>query len=284
MDWRKRTAAGLVAAASLVQAPAALADDFNLVTARSYVSLGSFLNSSALKIRVNDPVATDPVDPGFENPWFDWSESFGNPNVARFRLDGVWRISNRHHLRAMWTDYSLSREVALQRDVSWGDDIIEVGTRARGSHGFSIVELAYEFAFLRGENLELALTAGLHHTSFLARLTTEVSTPEGDLGATVGGKASVNVPLPVLGGHALWRIGGDLYLDGLAQWFALSINEYDGNLVNLRGALTWQPHQWLGIGVGYDYFQTDLDVKKRDFRGSIDWSYSGPQVFLNVGF
>ena len=277
-------AAGAAIVVALATVFPARADDFNLLTARGSLSLGSFLNSSALKIRVNPSGSQDEVDPGYENPGFDWNESFGNPEVVRLRLDGLWRISDRHHLRVMWTDYSTRREVTLQRDVSWGDDVIEFGSSVRGQHGFSVAELAYEYAFLRRENLELALTAGLHHTSFLARLTAEASTSAGDFEGTLGGKASVNVPLPVFGGHVLWRFGSDFYLDGLAQWFALSIDEYSGSLINLRGAVIWQPRRGLGIGLGYDYFKTDLDVNKQDFRGSLDWSYSGPQLFLNVGF
>lgn len=263
---------------------AAGAEDFNLVTAKGSVSLGSFLNSSALKIRVNQFGSSDPVDPGFENAPFDWNESFGNPDVVRFRIDGLWRVSDRHHLRVMWTDYSAGREATLKQDVAWGDDFIEIGSSVRGRHGFSVAEVAYEYAFRRGDDLELALTAGLHYTSFTAKLTADILTPEGGFAGTLGGKASVDVPLPVFGGHLLWRIGGDFYLDGLAQWFALSIDEYDGGLVNYRGTLTWQPRRRLGIGLGYDYFKTDVDVSKQGFDGALDWSYSGPQLFLNVGF
>lgn len=284
MAWRRSGVAGVTTAMALLAAPVVVADDFNLITARGSLSLGSFLNASNLKIRVNQLESTDDLDPGFRNPFFDWSNTLGNPNVVRFRLDGLWRISNKHHLRFMWTDYSLTRSATLQKDVAWGSDVIEVGADVRGKHGFSVTEVAYEYAFRSDENLELALTAGLHYTTFLAQLTSEVSTPEGELTGTLGGKASVDVPLPVFGGRALWRIGGDFYLDAMAQWFALSIQGYSGSLVNYRGSVTWQPQQWLGIGLSYDYFGTNLDVRKRDFNGSVDWSYSGPQLFLNIGF
>lgn len=69
----------------------------------------------------------------------------------------------------------------------------------------------------------------------------------------------------------------------MAQWFVLSIQEYSGSLVNYRGLVTWQPQQWLGIGPSHDYFRTNLDLRKRDFNGSVDWSCSGPQLFLNIG-
>ena len=257
-------------------ASAAVADDFSLISAKGYASLGTFSNDNSLKIRLDgDTSGGDEVS---------WSDTFGKGEKTRFRFDGVWRFSERHHLRAMYTDYSLSRTETLDEDIQWGDDLILAGSSATGKLAFSVAELAYEYGFRRGDNLELALTAGIHYTTFEAKLTADVQTPGGGVSDQLGGKASVGAPLPVFGARALWHLGGNFYLDAMAQWFALSIDQYDGSLVNYRAALLWQPKKWVGLGVGYDSFNVDVDVDKDTFRGTLDWTYEGPQVFFNFGF
>jgi len=253
------------------------ADDFNLITAKANASLGTFLNSNELKIRVDG-------EAGDLGTVINWGDTFGGGEKSRFRLDGVWRFTPKHHARVMLTDYSLGRTATLDRDIGWGDDLILAGSSVTGKIGFSIAEVAYEYAIKHKENMELALTAGIHYTTFEAKLTADIQTPGGDLGGSLGGKASVDAPLPVFGARGMWRVGGDFYLDAMVQWFALSIDQYDGSLVNYRAALIWQPKQWVGIGVGYDYFNVDVDVKKSSFKGTMDWTYDGPQIFYNIGF
>jgi hypothetical protein len=263
--------------AALACAPVAVAEDFNLITAKGGASLGTFINSNDLKIRVDGEAGTLGTQ-------IDWSNTFGAGEKSRFRLDGVWRFTPKHHVRVMVTDYSVSDTRTLERDIEWGDDFIRAGSRATGKVGFSIAEVAYEYALKHKENMELALTAGIHYTSFEAKLTADLDTSVGDLQGQLGGKASVDAPLPVFGARGMWRLGGDFYLDAMVQWFALSIDQYSGGLVNYRAAAIWQPKQWVGVGVGYDYFNVDVDVKKSNFKGKMDWTYKGPQVFFNVGF
>jgi hypothetical protein len=54
--------------------------------------------------------------------------------------------------------------------------------------------------------------------------------------------------------------------------------------MNYRAAVVWQPKKWVGIGLGYDSFNVDVDIDKDSFHGSLDWTYEGPQLFYNVSF
>ncbi len=257
-------------------APQVFAADFNLIDQKGQVSLGTFLNQSDLKIRVDGDAAR-----GTE---IKWERTFGKGEKNRFRLDGVYRFTPRHHLRLMYTDYSTSRKKTLDEDVEWGDDLILAGSSVTGSLGFTVAEAAYEYAIRTRENLEFSLTAGLHYTTFEAKLVSDVQTPGDSLEGQLGGKASVDAPLPVFGGRAMWGLGNSFYLDAQAQWFALAIDEYDGSLLNYRANVIWQPKRSVGIGFGYDLFNVDVKVKKRLFTGKMNWTYKGPQIFFNFSF
>jgi hypothetical protein len=258
-------------------APAASAEGASPIESTGYVSLGTFLNKSSLKIRLDGEAG----DIGTE---INWGDTFGNNEQTRLRLDGLWRMTDRHHLRFMYTDYSRSKTATFEDDVNWGGELIPVNASVTGKVGFTIAELAYEYAVKRNENMELALSAGVHYTSFEAKLTAIVEGGGGSAGGTVGGKASVGAPLPVFGGHGLWHLGKDFYADAQVQWFALSMDGYDGSILNYRAAILWQPRKWGGIGIGYDSFNVDLKVDKDKFTGKMDWTYQGPQLFFNFTF
>jgi hypothetical protein len=137
---------------------------------------------------------------------------------------------------------------------------------------------------MKAKNFELTASLGLHQTSLEASLRAEID-EGGELGVVSrGGPAKVNAPLPVIGARTLWRVGENVYLDFLGQAFYLTIDEYDGSILNARVAITWQPKAFIGLGLGYDWFRMDIDADRPRFTGSMDWIYSGPQVFLSVTF
>jgi hypothetical protein len=274
---RSRYTGNLLLGALLLGGSFTAAADDSLTQQTFQVALGVFINGSALEIQANGRTLDNASE-------VDWENTFGDEDVNRFRVDALWRISDRHHLRLMYTDYSRRDTRRIDREIQWQDEIFPIGVEVEGNLGFEIFELAYEFAFLHSERFELAGGIGLHYTTFEAGLEATVTAPVGSGTREIGGTASLDAPLPVIGVHALWRMIGSFYLEGQAQAFALSIDEYDGEILNLRAALIWQPTALLGIGVGYDYFQVDLDIERPRFNGSMDWIYSGPQLFVSVSF
>lgn len=264
------------AATWIAAAPPAIADGTNLLETNFNMSLGTFVNTSELTIRLDgeDSQGSD----------VDWSDTFGDADVTRFRADALWRFANRHYLRFLYTDYSRTRTVTFDEEVVWGDEVFPVDVAVRGSLGFEIIELAYEYAFLKRENYEVVGTLGVHYTTFEASLGARIDSPAGGGSVEIGDEAAVDAPLPVVGVRGLWHLGRDFYLDAQLQYFALSIGDYDGDITNARAALVWQPRRYFGLGAGYDYFLVNVDVTRDRFSGSMEWEYAGPQFFFNLGF
>lgn len=274
----KLSAAACVGAALvLAAAPEAVADDANLLETNGYLSLGTFINGSRLKIRLDG-------EAGETGTEIDWNSTFGDSDETRFRLDGLWRFADRHYLRLLYTDYSRRRTATFDEDIEWGDETIPAELDVESELGFDIIALAYQYAFLKRENYELSGTIGLHYTTFDASLRAKLELPDEELTAELGDTASVDAPLPVIGLHGLWNLGRNFYLEGQAQFFAISIDGLDGDIINYRASLIWQPKKYIGIGAGYDFFEVDVDATKDRFTGSMTWEYSGPQVFFNIGF
>jgi len=262
-------ALGGMSAARADEAPDLLTDPF-------HVALGTYIIQSEPRIQLNgETPAGDRVN-------FD--EMVGGGDANRVRLDAHWRFgdSQRHKMRLVAFAMSRHRNKTIDEEIEWGDEVYPINAELRAEFKFSVVELAYEYAFLRRDNYEVGGTIGLHYTGLEASLKAE-RTSTGEV-IDRSNKASVDVPLPVIGLRGLWKLPHDFYVDAQGQFFAISIDEYDGNLQDYRLMLTWQPKPWLGVGVGYNSFKVDVDVGKDRFNGSLDWKYDGPMIYYSASF
>ena len=248
----------------------------SLIEGRGFLSVGTFANSTALDIRLDPSTSL----PGTE---IDWDQRFGLEHSKRFRLDGLWRFTAKHHLRVLYTDYSQTDRATLASEIQWGDDLFPVNAQVTGTLGFEVMEAAYEYAFVTSDRAEIAGSVGLHYTTLEARLAATVTSPTTG-SRSIGGPRSVDAPLPVVGLRGMWRLGGQVYLDAQAQYFSLAIDDIKGSLYNYRAALIWQPTRRVGLGAGYDAFGVDVDLRQDEFRGKVDWVYRGPQLFVSVAF
>lgn len=266
------------AGASLAMfAGTAAAEDTKLTQQPFQISLGTFTNESDVTIRADGESTT-----GTE---FNWGDTFGDVDGTKFRLDGYWRINDRHHVRFMYTENSNKKTRTLDRDIEWNGQLIPVDASVESEFGFKIIEAAYEYDFSSKEDRELVLSIGVHYTTNSYRLRATFATPGGGGGtSTVDSKASVDVPLPVIGARGMWNLGGNFWFDGQVQLFQITYGDIDGSILNYRGAFIWQPKPYIGLGAGYDSFGIDVDAKGDRLTGKLDWTYSGPQVFFNFAF
>jgi len=267
--WTCLFAIVLGAAAQADEAPNLLTDPFHL-------AVGTFVISTEPTVQLNgETVRGDRVD-------FD--SVLGGGDASRVRLDADWRFGDtqRHKLRLIGFQMQRERTTTIDEEIEWGGDVYPVNARVAAEFKFSVIELAYEYAFLRTDTYEVGGSVGLHYTTFDASLNAKNTSTGEEL--DISNEASVNAPLPVIGARGLWKLPNNFYVDAQAQFFALSIDEYDGSVQDYRLMLTWQPKTWAGIGIGYNSFNVNVDVEKDRFNGSLDWTYKGPMIFYSASF
>jgi hypothetical protein len=250
-------------------APSLLDDSFQL-------SLGTFGIDSQPTISLNGET--------LQGSRVDFDRVIGGGDAFRFRLDGQWRFAERHKVRFSAFELSREKNRTIDEAIDWGGETIPVNARVKAESKFAVLEGVYEYAFLRRENYELDASIGLHWTTLDFSLKGTVTTPGGGGSGEVGDDASVDLPLPVIGVRGIFDLTHNFWLEAAAQYFALSIDEYDGNLQDYRIMVMWQPRKWVGVGLGYNRFTVDVDVDKQSFNGSIDWMYQGPMAFYSVSF
>lgn len=85
----------------------------------------------------------------------------------------------------------------------------------------------------------------MHYTDLSAFLKARAEVSGGQLSGDISNSASVAAPLPAIRLRGIWDLSHNFWLDATAQYFALSIDDFDG---------------------------------------SLDWTYSGPMIFYSASF
>jgi hypothetical protein len=253
-----------------------------LLNDRFSISLGGFLVGTDVEAELNGRATGGQRE-------IDFERDFGLDNDAsRVRLDGLWRITPKHRLRFMYFDTEDDGTRTLDRTINWGNYTFNVGATVSAESQFSIYELAYEYAFARQPTYEVAATIGIHYLETELKISGSATFTDenGNISAaqSTTRESSAPAPLPVIGLRAGWLVAPQWYVDAQAQFFKVELDEYDGTITDLRLAATWMFHRNIGIGLGYNYFVTDVDVERDSFNGSLKVGYSGLQLFVTGSF
>jgi hypothetical protein len=274
-------ASALLCAGALGVAQAQMSPAQALLDNKFVGSVGGFVVSTDTRARLNGSSST--------NPDIDFDETFGNGgDSTRIRADALWRFTPRHHLRFLYFDNTTSRSRNIDRNVQWGDLTFQAGALVEAETKFRIFELAYEYAFMKQPNFELAGSLGVHYMDLKTRLsgTATITDANGNVSNPVSAtkESSVPLPLPVIGLRAGWAVAPQWYLEGQGQFFKAEVGDYDGHVIDLRATATWMFSPNFGVGVGYNRFITKVDVDRTSFNGSARLTYSGIQLFVTGTF
>lgn len=251
----------------------------NLFEERLSFDLGTYFMSSDTTVRV-DELKGEEV--GSTIPLED---SFGFEDEKVFRLEAGWRFAQRHKLSLMYFDSKRTRTAHLNEEVNFGDESYPADAVIKAEFNFEILELAYEYAFLRGERYELSGSLGVHNVEFSLGLSADVNVSGDTYENSIDETAKAGVPLPVVGLRGTWRLGDSpLYLQAHAQYFEISYGDYHGNLQDYQAGILWKLSTHFGVGAAYNLFDTRVDADDDRFRGMLNWKYQGAQVFVRVGF
>lgn len=272
-----RTLGATLALAGAVWAPAAAAEErTNLLENRFTASLGTYFINTDTEIAVNGSA-------GQRGTIIDLERDTGLNDSNRFRFDGLWRINDRHHIRVLYFDANRDGSKTLDKQLVIGDTTYPLNATLNAQFDATIFEVAYEYAFLRRESYEVSASIGAHALKFESKFFGNGSVNGRPLsGATES--SDTNAPLPVLGLRGMWRFADNWYADLQGQWFSVKLDAIDGSLSDIRAGVTWMFMDHVGLGAGWNRFAVDVDASKRSFSGSLDWQYSGAQVYVTGAF
>jgi hypothetical protein len=256
--------------ATPVALPAAAADPLD--ERGVAVRLGGFYSSADTRLRIDGSGGR----PGTEISLDDDLGFAKEKALPAFDL--VWRISPRHRLELGYVRLARDAQKSLSGQIDFGDTTFPVSANVSSTFDSDVWKLTYGWSFWREDSSELALLLGVHTTKF------EVALSSSTASRTLYEATDRTVPLPTIGLQGTWALDPQWRFTGAVQAFSLKYGDYDGSLVNASLAGEYRfDRNWL-IGAGYTTYGHNLDVSGGKAKGSFDYNFSGPVIYVTGGF
>ena len=273
----RRACAALVGAASFgaVAQPVVQPGEEKLT-----VMLGVFLPAFESRFRIDN----DQLGNGSR---VDLGEDLGvDQDTSGGWFGAEWRFAPRHRLGFTYSRFTLSGERTAQRDLQIGDEVFPAGATVSSRLRLAIAPITYSYSVLKRPHDELALTVGLHWSSLSFRVQGSASLGAQD--ATHESTARANVPLPLFGlrydHHFSERWSAGASAAAFALRFGKEEFEFEGDLWSVRLHAEYRFARNYSVGAALDGFKVSVEASQKKWKGGFDYSYWGPQIYLNARF
>jgi hypothetical protein len=269
--------------------PATADNHYDQFNDRFRIYLGGFWPSLDSTININGDFAP----PG---PPISIEDTLGVEDSKGVAWGGArWRISRRNSLE--FEVFALKRDGGVSGTftppIQIGDTFIETGA-INTKYDTSVGRVTYGFSLVRSERMDVQLKAGLHLATLDAGFslsgnvcdpTTTPMMPPGCPGATTGVEdEDITAPLPHFGVSFAYALTPSVAFNFEVIGFALEIGSIDGAMIEVDADLSWQPFRHFGGGIGFRYFNVNVEATGSDLNGEFDYEYFGPVVYVQSTF
>jgi hypothetical protein len=239
------------------------------------LSIGGFFSTIDSQLKINSKV----IGLGTE---IDIESDLGfDEDVSLGRIEGYWRFAKKHRLYLGYYGFNRDALHTLEKDIIINDKIFEIGAELYSNWEVDFVYAAYGYSFFQGEKWELSGSFGLYYldTVFTTRGSARIFGAPGGVTRERTEEASLDLPIPLFGLAAEYYITPKWRAMARVSYFTISLDEWSGHIFDTSACLEYLFHENFGIGVGYLYFDTDVN-RDRDTRVlHLDYQYSGAQLY-----
>lgn len=241
--------------------------------------LGVFLQAFDTTLRVDNQTVGAGGDVDLEND-LGLSE-----DKSVFWTSLNWRFADRHRLGISYFSFARNATAEALEQIEIGDEIYPVGATLTTEFSASIAPLYYAYSFIKRDKHELAGSVGFHW--FDISLDVKGSTSISGIGdADHNVYASAEAPLPLLGIRYDYHVNERWTASVHGEIFGLDFVDeelnFSGNLYNIRISTDYWVTNNFGVGAAINHFGLNAEVDDTNWKGAIDYSYFGPQIYVQA--
>jgi hypothetical protein len=265
---------GVVGVAGFVSADAFAESGNTAIDDRFTIRAGALFNEADLVVtstRPGEPVSVVDLeelglDTSQTSPWFNLR----------------WNFAKRWHLDLQYSGFDGDGGTTGTFDFNFEDIVIVGDATVQADMDMSLYIANVGFALINSPRVKASIGLGLH----ILDLDVAVAGQGLLLGAPIDfgeGTADALAPLPNILGDVQFGLSDNLLLKADIGWFTLDYKDYSGDLVSVRAELEYRMFDRLGLGVGYQMIDMDLEIDKSSKNEVYDMKFDGPFVYLTWG-
>jgi hypothetical protein len=246
-----------------------------ILTDKFQIDIGIFYPSKTTKFGADGSAPDEDIDFG---------KTFGfNDNELTFFSNFDWHFSKKWKFSVEFFSIRNANRSELEEEIIWQDIVFKKGTFARAGFGFNLYRIYIGRIFSKGSKHEFGGGLGVHALNTSAFIEGNIAINESDF-EFERRSVSALIPLPNIGIWYYYAPNTKLALLARIDWFAITIGEYSGGLLNIAPGIKYQFFRNIGIGLDYRYFNVNARVNQSSWKGKIDLSFKGPLLTIYTNF
>ena len=199
-----------------------------------------------------------------------------------FRLNSMYVFGKkrRHGIKGSYFAFLRSAYKKLETEIEFEDVIYPIGTELNSTFNFSIIKLAYDYAFFADDRINMGLSAGLYIMPITFSITV-VGEPKNQI-------ADFIAPLPYAGLRSDFKILPKLFLKQGMDVLYVKFDNYSGAILDINIRIEHNTWKHFGFGGGLDFYKvmvrSETNSGSYDFVGNVQISYSGVLLYAKYYF
>lgn len=278
----RRAGTGLLSfVATLGLASPAVADDFIAGGAETFkLTLGGIVARIDSGIGIDGTASTGTV--------IDLDGPVGRKEIGNVFVGGEWRVASRHRINALFFSTRKTRTLSLSQSVIIGDDRLVPPTTLSSQSKNNFLFATYQYSVVKQPNLEIAGLIGAYVNKFGVDLsgTATVTNSSGQttINKAVAYRPEVTVPMPLIGASFNWYASHRLTMGASLSGLKAKVGDIDGGVYVATLSAEYMFTRNIGAGLSYMHTDANVDISKRNFTGSIDWTNDNLLAYALVKF
>jgi hypothetical protein len=241
-------------------------------------SVGAFKPNIDTTVRA---VSTGDINPGAA---ISFERDLGmSDSTTRPIASANWRFAQRHSLGFMYFNLDRSGDTISQVNIKFGDETITVGLPVESYFDVEVIELQYSYSILFDEKKDLSVGFGISFQDI------QTGIRSNDSGNIISEDIDFLAPLPTINARFEYAFTDKwIGLIGLG-WLAVeadlgSKEDLEGSIWNSSAGIRYKAFDTVSFTLIYSIFDLDIDYRKRDLAGFIDYKYHGPVLGMEFLF
>ena len=241
-------------------------------------SLGAMRSNNSFKIKsdLGDDIG-DEIDFDDTLHVSDHSTFFNGQLKWKFGSSKKWSVA------AQYFSNNAKGSAELTEDVEWDGLTFKEGSFVNSGVKLSVVRLFFGRSFVKNDQNDFGIGAGLHTLKMKAFIEGEVEIND-QTTEFQRGDVDVSQPLPNIGAWYHFSPAKKWLLHARVDWIGASIGDYDGHMWNANFGVNYQAFSHIGFDLAWQYFNLNVSVDSDDWTGGADMKYSGPVLAITANW
>jgi hypothetical protein len=263
----------LAAAAGAATEPPAAPWPSSPITDHFAIRGGWFQGSVATRARVDDPATGAAGTPFSAETDFNQSDA-----MHQLHVEMMFRLRDRGRVRVDMWDLARKGTASPPTPINYGAQTLVTPDIVQSQSDWRQIDVTWTYSFLRASRYELGAGFGLHLVQ--AEAQARVSNRPVPVHEDFSGAG----PFATVALDGTWRISRRWALSGRAQYFNLTVGSVSGMLGDYHGDIQYRWRRNLAFGLGYQSWQSELEVTNSSPNGRMRLGIQGPEVFVRASF